>query len=216
VATWRLAPGPVRRFLVSLLAFNTLSSAAFVAYAAIAVDELTPTGYYIGYFYWSAPVIMLLVIAVAVVESLPALPGLAVAATVGAVACAAFALAPHTVTSTEHTDPRNLAAGANIDPALPAGVARMAALADGRPVVLRLAHPAWLAMTGILVQAERTGVRACVADPGWVIMVTSQFICTPVELTDGVAYHLYAPGLVPHGMPVVSRLRRAIVTSEGK
>jgi hypothetical protein len=216
MATWRLAPGPVRRFLVSLLAFNTLSSAAFVAYAATAVDELTPTGYYIGYFYWSAPVIMLLVIAVAVVEALPGLPALAVAAAAGTVACAAFALAPQTVTSIHHTDPRILAAGPDTDPTLPAGVARMAALAGDRPVVLQLAHQVWPAMTGILVQAERTGVRACVADPGWAFMVTSQFICTPVELADGVTYHLYAPGLVPHGMPVMFRLRRAIVTSGGK
>jgi hypothetical protein len=215
-ATWRLAPGPVRGFLVSLLAFNTLSSAAFIAYAAAGIDELTSAGHYIGYFYWSAPVIMLLVVVVAMVESLPPLPGLAVAVTAGAVACAAFALAPQTVTSTEHTDSENLATGPDTDPTMPTGVARMAALAGGRPVVLRLAHLAWPAMTGILVQAERTGVRACVADPGWEFMATSQFICTPAELADGVTYHLYVPGPVPRGMPVVFRLRRAIVTSGGK
>jgi hypothetical protein len=215
-ATWRLAPGPVRRFCVCLLAFNTLSSAAFVAYAATAVDELTPGGYYIGYFYWSAPAIMLLVTVVAVAESLPALPGAAVAAAAGAVACAAFAVAPQTVTSIHHTDPGNLATGPDTDPALPAGVARMAALAGGRPVVLRLAHPAWPELTGLLVQAERTGVRACVADPGWEFMVTSQFICTPAELADGAAYHLYVPGAVPRGRQVVFRLGRALVTVTAK
>jgi hypothetical protein len=215
-ATWRLAPGPVRRFCVSLLVFNTLSSAAFVAYAATAVDELDPTGYYIGYFYWSAPVIMLLVTAVAVVESLPALYGLAAAAAAGTVACAAFAVAPRTVTSIHHTDPGNLATGPDTDPALPAGVARMAALADGRPVVLGLMHQAWPAMTGILVQAERTGVRACVADPYWEFMITSQFVCTPAELADGAAYHLYVPGAVPRGRHVIFRLGRALVTAAAK
>jgi hypothetical protein len=215
-ATWRLAPGPVRRFLVSVLAFSTLSSAAFVGYAAAGVDELTSTGHYIGYFYWSAPVIMLLAIAMAVVESLPSPLGLAVAVTAGSIACAAFALAPGTVTSTEHTDPGNLATGPNTNPALPAGVARMAALAGGRPVVFRLAHQAWPAMTGILVQAERAGVRACVADPGWEFMVTSQFICTPAELADGVTYHLYVLGAVPRGGQIVFRLGRALVTSAAK
>ena len=55
-------------------------------------------------------------------------------------------------------------------------------------------------MTGLLVQAERTGVTACVADPSWEFMVTSQFICTPAELRDGVPFVVYQPGPVPRGM----------------
>ena len=216
LVTWRLRPGPVRRFCVSLLAFAALSSAAFVCYAAAGIDELTPTGHYIGYFYWSAPVTMLLVAVVAVVESVPAPSGLAAAATAAVVACAAFALAPQTRTSTAHTDPGTLASGPDTDPALPAGVARMAELAGGRPIVLRLQHNAWPAMTGIIVQAERTGVRACVADPGWEFMVTSQFICTPAELTEGSKFQLIVSGVVPHGSRVAVRLRRAIVTAAGK
>ena len=106
--TWRLAPGPARRFCVSLIAFVALSSVAFLVYAVVAIDELDPTGYFIGYFYWSAPAIMLLVALFALAESLPALPsltGLAVAVTAAVVACAAFAVAPQTKTSTNHTDP---------------------------------------------------------------------------------------------------------------
>ena len=101
--TWRLAPGPARRFCVSLIAFNALTSVAFLVYAKVAIDELDPTGYFIGYFYWSAPAIMLLVALFALAESLPALPsltGLAVAVTAAVVACAAFAVAPGTKTST--------------------------------------------------------------------------------------------------------------------
>ena len=214
--TWRLAPGPARRFCVSLIAFNTLSSVAFLVYAVVAIDELDPTGYFIGYFYWSAPAIMLLVALFALAESLPALPsltGLAVAVTAAVVACAAFAVAPQTKTSTNHTDPRILASGPDTDQSLPDGVAKMAAIADGRPVVLlRLQHNTWPSMTGLLVQAERAGVTACVADPYWEFMVTSQFICTPAELADGAKFGLYLPGQVPRGTQVVFRLRRSIVT----
>jgi hypothetical protein len=224
LVTWRLPAGPVRRFCVSLLAFDALSSAAFVAYTAVGIDDLSQ--YYIGYFYWSAPVITLLVIVLGLVEALPeVLPirrplpswlGLAAAATAAVAACAAFAAVPQTRTSTDHADPANLSTGPNTDPAMRAGVARMAAIAGSRPIVLRFPHDAWPAMTGILVQAERTGVRACVADPGWEFMVTSQFICTSAELADGRAFRLFVPGTVPHGMPVVYQLRRAIVTSTGK
>jgi hypothetical protein len=225
LVTWRLPVGPVRRFCWSLLVFDALSSAGFVVYTAVGIDDLSQ--YFIGYFYWSAPVITLLVIIIGLLEALPSrgtsaawgVPswlGLAVATIAAVAACAAFAAAPQTRTSTAHTDPGNLSTGADTDPALPAGVARLATIAGGRPIVLRFSHDAWPAMTGILVQAERTGVRACVADSGWEFMVTSQFICTPAELADGYPFHLYVPGTVPRGVPVVYRLRRALVTSTGK
>jgi hypothetical protein len=211
--TWRLAPGPARRFCVSLIAFNTLSSVAFLVYAVLAIDELDPTGYFIGYFYWSAPAIMLLIVLFALAEKLPSLAGLAVAVTAAVVACAAFAVVPQTKTSTNHTDPRVLASGPSTDPSLPDGVARMAAVAAGRPIVLlRLQHNTWPSMTGLLVQAERAGVTACVADPHWEFMVTSQFICTPAELAHGAKFGLYLPGQAPRGTQVVFRLRRSIVT----
>jgi hypothetical protein len=210
--TWRLAPGPARRFCVSLLAFDTLMSIVFLVYAKVAIDELDPTGYFIGYFYWSAPAIMLLVALFALTESLPSAVGLTVAAIAAIVACTAFAIAPQTQTSTNHTDPANTKSGPDTDPSLPDGVAAMAALAHGRPIVLRLQHNAWPSMTGLLVQAERTGVTACVADPGWEFMVTSQFICTPAELADGAKFGLYLPGQAPRGAHVVFRLRRSIVT----
>jgi hypothetical protein len=226
--TWRLPAGPVRRFCVSLLAFDALSTAAFAVYTAVGIDTLSQ--YYIGYFYWSAPVIVLLVSALAAGEALPSrtpgpapgtrtVPswtGLGVAAVAAVTACAAFAIAPQTRTSTDHADPANPAStGPTVDPAMPAGVARMAALAAGRPIVLRFTHDAWPAITGVLVQAERSGVPACVADPNWEFMVTSQFICTPAELANGRAFRLYPPGVIPRGSPVVFRLRRAIVTGTG-
>src|SRR5437879_10301812 len=39
-------------------------------------------------------------------------------------------------------------------------------------------------ITGFLVQAERTGVRACVANPASALVVTSQFICTQSDIAE--------------------------------
>ena len=66
------------------------------------------------------------------------------------------------------------------------------------------------------MQAERTGVTACVADPSWEIMMTLQFICAPAELRDGASFYVYPPGPVPSGITAVYRLRRGIVTAGGK
>jgi hypothetical protein len=217
----RLVPaGSARRFCVWLLVFDALSTLAFVIYAAIGINNLTQ--HYIGYFYWSAPVISVLVIAVGVVETLSSRAALArragiAFAVAGAVAaCAAFAVAPQTRLSTEHTDPNDLSTGPDTDQGLPGGVARLAALSAGRPIVLQIAPGAWPEVTGILVQAERTGVTACVASSYWEFMVTSQFICTPAELSEGVSYRVYQPGQVPLGRTVLVRLRRGIVTGRAK
>jgi hypothetical protein len=211
--------GPVRRLCLMLLAADALSTVAFLAYAAVGIDELNQ--YYIGYFYWSAPVIAILVLALTgtglVAGAAPGAARAAIAAcAAGAVAlagCAAFAVAPQTRLSTAHADPGNPAAtGPVADPSLPVGVAWMAALATGRYVVLSFSHDAWPAVTGVLVQAERTGVPACVADPSWEFMVTSQFVCTPKEILDGRRFNVWVPGSAPRGVPVVFRLRRGIVT----
>jgi hypothetical protein len=94
-----------------------------------------------------------------------------------------------------------------------AGTAFLADRADGRPLVFRFDNGGWVAVTGLLVQAERTGVTACVADPGWAFMMTEQFICTPAELRRGDHFNVYQPGTEPPGITVVYRLRRGIVTA---
>ena len=225
VAAWRMPAGGVRRFCLALLAVNAASTLAFAVYAATGIDALNQ--YYIGYFYWSAPDIMLLVLLLAGTELLAArTTGQGTATRVAAVAaagaavvgCAAFAIAPQTRLSTDHTDPGDpTATGSFADPALPAGVARIGKLAAGRYAVLSVPqHNAWPEVTGILVQAERTGVPACVADPAWEFMMTSQFICTREEILAGRRFSVWIPGSVPSGMPVAFRLRRGIVTYRPK
>ena len=209
----RLPAGPVRRLCRALLAVDAVSTVAFVGYTAVGIDVLDQ--YYIGYFYWSAPVIAALVIALSVTELLGR-AGTAVAVIAAVAACAAFAVAPQTRLSTEHADPATPGTGPVTDPSLPAGVAAIARAAAGRPAVLAFDHNAWPAVTGVLVEAERTGVSACVADPNWAFMMTNQFICTPAELAGGRRFHVYVPGQVPSGSRVLFRLRRGVVTAGGK
>jgi hypothetical protein len=236
--TWRAPGGPLRRFGWSLLAVDALSTATFAAYTAVGVDALNQ--YYIGSCYWSAPVIAILVIALSATELLAAasssrsrvraaprgrvlaaprgrvLAVTAIAAAAATAACVAFAVAPQTRLDTDRADPANPATGPVTDPSLPAGVAAIAAIAAGRPAILSFAHDAWPAITGVLVQAERTGVPACVARPSWEFMMTGQFICTPAERADGRGFHVWGPGQMPRGAALVYRLRRGVVTAGGK
>jgi hypothetical protein len=142
--------------------------------------------------------------------SLPGLAGFAVTAAAALAAWCAFAVAPATTLTTVYVDPENPAAGYNADAMLPAGVAKMGALADGRMIVLTFPHGGWTTVTGILVQGERTGVRACVADPHWRFMMSSQFICTSAQLADGYPMAVYPTGTQPRGVTAVARFEDAI------
>ena len=208
VIRW-LAPPSLRRFLTALLAVNALSSLAFLYYAVNGIDVLSR--YYEGYFYWSAPVITLLVIALGVVEAMPLPLGAATAAGAVVLVLVALAMAPDTRTSTNSSDPAVPTSGQDTDPALPAAVSALAAHSGGKMIVLRLDPQFWGDATGFLVQAERTGVRACVANPVYTFVVTSQFICTRHDLADGQVYWLRPAA--PRGSPVLARLRQAVVTA---
>lgn len=208
ISRW-LAPVRLRRFLIALLALDAVSSLAFLYYAATGVDEISH--HYIGYFYWSAPVIVLLVIVLGIVEALPSRLGAATALGAAALAFGALAIAPETQTSTNSSDPAVPSSGPDTDPALPGAVAALAARAGGRMIVLRFDYQSWPDVTGFLVQAERTGVRACVANPKSALVMTSQFICTRSAIADGLVYWLTPAD--PPGRPVIVRLRQAVVTA---
>ena len=115
-----------------------------------------------------------------VVEAMPLPLGAVAAAGAAVLVLAALAVAPDTRTSTNSSDPAVLTSGQDTDSALPGAVSALAARSGGRMIVLRLDPQFWGDVTGFLVQAERTGVRACVANPVYTFIVTSQFICTPV------------------------------------
>jgi hypothetical protein len=77
-------------------------------------------------------------------------------------------------------------------------------------IVLRFDHDSWGEVTGLLVQAERTGVRACVANPVWTFIVTRQFICTSSDIAAGRVF--WIDPTAPRGSTVIARLRNAVVT----
>jgi len=192
-----LSPAPLRGFLLALLAVNAVSSLAFLLYAAVGIDNLN--AYYIGYFYWSAPLVTVLVIVLAALEAVPRpgaegsrlaarlSTGVALLAAVAAVAV--LAVIPGTRTGSTN----------DIDESLPHVVATLAARAQGRTIVLHIDGPAWVETAGFLVQAERSGVKACLHDPWYTFLMTKQFICTPAQTASGQAYWFYTPrGLPPH------------------
>jgi len=192
-----LSPAPLRRFLLALLAVNVVSSLAFLLYAAVGIDNLN--AYYIGYFYWSAPLVTVLVIVLAALEAVPR-PGaegsrLAARLSTGvALLAAVAAIAMLAVIPGTRTGSTN-----DIDESLPHVVATLAARAQGRTIVLHIDGPAWVETAGFLVQAERSGVKACLHDPWYAFLMTKQFICTPAQTASGQAYWFYTPrGLPPH------------------
>ena len=197
-AVFWLARRPLRGFLLALLAVNVVSSLAFLLYASVGIDDLTQ--YYIGYFYWSAPLVTVLVILLAALEAPAARRALngrlstGVAVLAAVAAAATLAVIPGTRTSTN-----------DIDESLPRVVATLAARAPGTMIVLHIDHPAWVETTGFLVQAERTGVRACLDDPWFRFLMTSQFICTPAQAASGQAYWFYTPGGLPPHAQVLLR-----------
>jgi hypothetical protein len=197
-----LSRGALRRFLAALLAMNVVSTLAFACYAAVGIDSLSH--YYIGYFYFSAPIITLLVIALAVVHAPPVPLGAVLAAGAAVAGVAVFAAAPATAVSTEDTDA-----------ALPHAVQAVAAQAHGQTIVIRFNHNAWIDVTGFLVQAERTGVPACVPNPTWTYMMTTQFICTPGQIAGGAPFWFNAPS-APSGTAVIATLKNSqIIAGSG-
>jgi hypothetical protein len=57
---------------------------------------------------------------------------------------------------------------------------------------------------------------ACVADPGWAFLMSSQSICSPAQARGGFPLTVYPDDLIPRGADPLARLQRAIVTSGTK
>jgi hypothetical protein len=214
--TYWLSRGAMRRFLLVLLAVNVVSSLAFGVYAAVGIDDLSE--YYIGYFYWSAPLVTVLVVILAAAEAIrpqPDAPGTQVSGFSGrarsalahravALSTAAAVLAAAAVLVVLAVTPGTHANTKDIDESLPRVVATLAARAPGKTIVLHIDHSAWVETTGFLVQAERSGVKACLDDPRYTFLMTKQLICTSAQAASGQAYWFYAPH-PPPGAPVILR-----------
>ena len=140
VSRW-LAPVQLRRFLFALLAVDAVSSLAFLYYAMTGIDKISR--HYIGYFeLWSAPVLILLVIVLGVVEALPSRLGATTA--IGAVVSARHRPCGGTANANQHEQQRSGRPGRpDTDPALPGAVAALAVRAGGQMIVLRFNYLSW-------------------------------------------------------------------------
>lgn len=197
-----MAAAGLRRFLLAALWLNAATTAGMAYYAARGVDTLAAP--YIGFFYWSVPLLTLLV---AVTGLSAALHGRAVTRAVLAgallLALGAGVLAPG-LRADVHDN----------EPALAPAMAALAARAPGRLIVLQVAPVTSIDAGGLVMQAERSGVRACLAGPYMsVFAVTSQYVCGPRQEATGVAFQLHRLLYTPKpGVLVIARLTHSVLT----
>jgi hypothetical protein len=181
-------PG-LRRFLLASLAMAGLLTLLFVYYALKGVDDRDIAQSYLGYFYWAAPLLVVLagVAAAAVRVSLRRETALALAAAVAGAAVIAAVVPQH---RDNKDDPPAKYYG---DPQIPHAVKQLAASADGRTIVLNILNHDWIDTVGLVAYADRIGVRSCVIGAHWTILFRAQSICTASDMRSGATFWLGAP-----------------------
>jgi hypothetical protein len=196
------AAGGLRRFLLSALGIVAVTTAAMLFYAARGIDDLTAR--YIGFFYWSAPLLTVLVVVTGLTAAWPG-RGIPRAVVAGALllAIGAGTWAPGLRADVHDSEPE-------LAPAL----AALAARSPGRLLVLKVAPGTSFDADGLVAAAQRRGVHVCLTGPYfWVFAVTSQFICGPRQEASGAAYQLHRrPYRAAPGEPVIARLRYSALT----
>lgn len=196
-----LPRSPLRRLLLACIAEGGVATLLMWFYAVRGIDDLSEK--YLGFFYWAVPLLMILVAVTAAIALLST--NRRAMATGGLVSLVVLVLAGR------GTGLLNNTPGA---PGLPAAVDNLARqrAGDGQVLVITLAHEAWPDVVGVLVEADRRGVKACVDEPAWEFMMTRDFICTPVEERSGLHLHFGPPGSTDGA--VVATMERSIVTIE--
>ena len=188
-----------RRFLLWSVAFAVLDTVLFMYYSWHDIDELFTA--YEGYFYWSVPLLVLLVGATGAVGRLPSavrrysIPVLAALTVAAAVAASVVPLRAEPYGPGQYSG----------DPEIPHDVAVLTGASGGRPIVLDVSQPTWGDAVGLIAYADRIGVRACVTEPNWTILFRAQSICTSAELREGTAFSFTGIAEVPRppGRPLL-------------
>lgn len=198
----RLVRGELRRFMIAALALGGLTTLLALYYAVRGIDNLAAP--YMEYFYWSVPLVMMIIIGVGVADRLRVFPVARVLLAVVVVAGAGLAASAPKM----HTDLRD------DEPALSAAVGDLAGLAPGRPLVLSIDSGTWSDVTGFLVLAERRGIRACVVGQKWSVLLSPGLICGPHDLATGATFRFHDNRRTPAagGSPVIVRLDVSAVT----
>jgi hypothetical protein len=212
LAAAKVAPagGGLRRFLVAALWICAVTTAGMLYYGVRGIDTLNAR--YVGFFYWSVPLVTILVTSTALTAAVPGQPGPRGRRVTGLVVAgaAAAALAVGAVSPALRADVHDN------EPALVPAMAALAARAHGRVIVMRTVG-ALFDTHGLLVQAERTGVRACLSGSNRLLFaVTTEFLCGPRQDAAGFQVRLYPRGYPPvPGQQVIARLRYSVVTVAG-
>jgi len=195
------AAAELRRFLLAALWLCAVTTAGMLYYGVRGIDTLNDR--YIGFFYWSVPLLTILVTATGLTAALRGrrVTGLVVAG------AAAAALAVGAVSPALRADAHDN------EPALVPAMAALAARAHGRVIVMRTVGALYDAH-GLLVQAERTGVRACLTGSNQLLFaVTTEFLCGPRQEAAGFRVWVYPRPYPPvPGQQVIARLRYSVVT----
>jgi hypothetical protein len=194
---------PLQRFLLAATWVGAATTAGMIYYVMRGVDDLNAA--YIGFFYWSVPLLTFLVAATGLTAARQG-RGIAKVAVAGAlvVALGSGAASPG-LRADVHDN----------EPALFTTMTALAASAHGRLIVLQVGDFTEFDADGLVLQAERLGARACLAGPSSsVFEVTIQFICRPPQESTGVTYWLHRLPYSPvAGVRVIARLRYAVLTA---
>jgi hypothetical protein len=164
-----------------------------VFYAMRGIDDLTQQ--YIGFFYWAAPMAAMVVAAVGaagLVRDRRRATQVAAAVTVLVL-----------LVSMRGAGLINTYKGS---PHLPDAVHTLAALrsSEDQALVINLDSGAWPDAVGVIVEADREGVRACMQDSGWELIVTNRFICSSSDAARG--QHIFFTATSPSTGQVLAAL----------
>ena len=198
----------LRRFLASALGMAMLLSALFGYYATSGIDNLSQV--YVGYFYWSVPLLVLMIIAVGASVRLA---GRRVALW-AAVAAACAAALPATMAVATRDSASGPPPGYRGIPEIPGAVAVLAAHSNGHPMVITMDHAAWEDVIGLVAYADRHGLRMCLRDRSWAVLARTSSICTSADRRAGIVYRFYTTTkAVPPVGPILARLPGSVVTA---
>ncbi len=201
----------LRRFLLWMLVMAGVLTVLFLFYAQTSIEnnDITKQAY-LGYFYWAAPLVVVLVIGASVAVYLRGgrTVAIALAAVVTAVAVVA-AIVPQ-----RQDNPNDPPAKYYGVPQLPHLVRTLASEADGRPIEIRIRSSSWQDAVGVVAYADRTGVRSCVVEQlRWEYLFRPQSMCTAAELRTGFQiWFSPADAQVAPGQVEVARLPQTLVT----
>jgi hypothetical protein len=159
---------------------------------------------YVGFFYWSVPLLTFLVIAAGLTTALRSVRATRLVAAGALLVALGVGLVSPALRADVHDN----------EPALVPAMAAVAARAHGRLIILRTEDVQY-DTHGLLMQAIRRGLRACVAgSPARIFAVTSEYICTPRQAATGVLFWLYPLAARPvPGTRVIARLRYSVLAA---